>query len=106
MPDYYSYISKTDNILPEIEITEPADKVNITEGSNIRIVTNAEDKDGTVVKVEFFVDGNSIGYNTIAPFDWVWFNANSGKHLINAVAFDNDGGKSSSSPIEINIVKK
>ena len=106
MPDYYSYIPKTDNILPEIEITEPADKVNIKEGSNIRIVTDVKDRDGTVVKVEFFVDGISIGYNTIAPFDWVWFNASSGKHQIKAVAFDNNGGKSSSTPFVINIINK
>ena len=106
MSDYYSYIPKADNILPEIEITEPADKVNITEGSNIRIVTNAKDKDGTIVKVEFFVDGISIGYNTIAPFDWVWFNAGSGKHQIKAVGFDNNGGKSSSAPFVINIINK
>ncbi|MFZ0456333.1 MAG: glycosyl hydrolase family 18 protein [Ignavibacteriaceae bacterium] len=106
MPDYNSFAPKANNSLPEIKIIEPGDLSNIKEGSNIRIVTSAEDKDGRIVKVEFFVDGNSIGYNTIAPFDWVWFNANSGKHQVKAVAFDNNGGKSSSSPVEINIIKK
>ena len=106
MPDYYSYTPKADNSLPVIQIIKPIDKSNSTGDSNVRIVTNAKDIDGIVVKVEFFVDGNSIGYNTIAPFNWVWFNANSGKHQIKAVAFDNNGGKSSSSPVEINIINK
>lgn len=105
MTDFSSFIPKQNNGLPVVKIVEPRSTNNFQKRSNVRIITSAEDKDGRVVKVEFFVDGNSIGYNTIAPFDWVWFNAEKGKHQIKAVAFDNNGGKSSSQPVEINIIK-
>ncbi len=57
-----------------------------------------------MVKVEFFIDGNSIGYNTFSPFDWVWFNATGGKHRIKVIATDNNGGKTISEPIDINVI--
>ncbi len=100
-----SFTPNSDNSLPLIKMTEPVDKNIFKAGDNVRIITNVVDKDGTVVKVEFFVDGNSIGYNTIAPFDWVWFNADAGRHQIKAAAYDNNGGKSSSNPVEVNIIK-
>ena len=105
MQDFVAYTSKENNDLPVIKIIEPSNEDNIKKGSNVRIITNVEDKDGKVEKVEFFVDGSSIGYNTIAPFDWVWFNADKGNHEIKAVAYDNNGGKSNSNPVEINIIK-
>lgn len=104
MKDFIDFTSKTDNTLPFVKIIEPADKNNIAKGSNVIIKTNVDDQDGKVVKVEFFVDGNSIGYNTFSPFDWVWFNAAIGKHRIKAVAIDNNGGKTTSEPIEINVI--
>ena len=103
MTDFVDFISKTDNILPTIKIVEPEEN-NIVQGSNVIIKTNSDDQDGEVVKVEFFVDGNSIGYNTFSPFDWVLFNAAIGKHKIKAVAVDNNGGKTASESIEINVI--
>jgi chitinase len=105
MPAVAAFTPKENNNPPVIKIIKPADRNDFKEGSNVRIITSAGDIDGTVAKVEFFVDGNSIGYNTIAPFDWVWFNVGSGEHQITATAFDNNGGKSSSNPVEINIIK-
>ncbi len=105
MIDFAAFTPKINNSLPSIKIIEPGNTDNIEKGTNVRIITDVEDKDGTVVKVEFFVDGNSIGYNTIAPFDWVWFNADEGKHQIKAAVIDNNGGKTNSAPVEINIIK-
>ena len=106
MPDSKTFTENMDNNLPFIEIIEPGNNSIIAEGSNVNIKTNIDDKDGSVVKVEFFIDGNSIGYNTIAPFNWAWFNALAGKHKIEAVATDNNGGKTNSHPIEVNVKTK
>jgi chitinase len=104
--DFYEFTSKANNILPSIEIIEPTNSYRIANGSNLIIKTNVKDEGGRVVKVEFFVDENSIGYNTIAPFDWVWFNTTMGKHEIKAVAIDNSDGKTISKPVEINVITK
>ncbi len=106
MTDFMAFISKSGNKLPFIKIIEPDNSHNISEGSNVIINTNVQDKDGRVVKVEFFVDDKSIGYNTIAPFDWVWFNAEAGDHEIKVVATDDNGGDTTSELVEINVISQ
>jgi chitinase len=106
MTDFVAFTSKAINSLPSIKVIEPDNSNNIIKGSNIIIKTKADDKDGRVVKVEFFVDGKSIGYNTLSPFDWVWFNASQGNHKIHAAATDNNGGKTFSKPVEIQVLSQ
>jgi chitinase len=104
MPDFVSYINNPNNKLPIIGITKPKNNDSIKAGSNVVIETITQD-DGYVAKVEFFVDDKSIGYNTIAPFDWVWFNAAKGIHEIKAEATNNNGGKTISSQVQIKITE-
>ncbi len=104
MTDVVDFIANSNNILPSVKIVEPLGKNNIAKGSNVILKTIVKDKDGKVVKVEFFIDDNSIGYNTFSPFDWVWFNTAVGRHRIKAVAIDNNGGKTVSEPIDINVI--
>ncbi len=88
---------------PEIKIITPAGGQKFNHGSNIIINTQETDKKSSIVKVEFFVDGKSIGYDTVAPYDWVWFNASKGMHKIKAVATDNNGNINSSKQVTIYI---
>lgn len=106
MPDFTDFEKKDDNVPPLIKIIEPNDSYYIVEGSNVNIKTRTSDMDGKVVKVEFFVDSISVGYNRIAPFNWVWFNAISGKHEIKAIATDNNGGTTISQPVQIMVMSK
>jgi chitinase len=106
MPDFAAFTYNLNNALPEIKVVKPENLNKIGSGSNFIIRTSSNDNDGRVVKVEFFVDKSSIGYSTIAPFDWVWFNTTQGKHEIKAVATDNNGGKTASQPIIINVTAK
>ena len=105
MTDVVDFITNSNNTLPSVKIVVPTGKNNIAKGSNVILKTVVEDKDGKVVKVDFFIDDNSIGYNTFSPFDWVWFNVAVGRHRIKAVAIDNNGGKTISEPIDINVIK-
>jgi len=102
MPDILTLPQKSDNTPPNIKILEPADNSTFVEGANIIIKIDSDDKEGKVVKAEFFVDENSIGFNRFAPFSWVWFNAQIGRHKLTAVAVDNEGSKISKS-VEVNI---
>lgn len=104
MPDFIPSTNKANNIIPTIEIIQPYVFDKIAEGSNVIIKINTEDRDGRIMKVEFFIDGNSIGYNKLAPFSWVWFNVAQGTHKIKTVATDNDGGKAVSPDIEVKVV--
>lgn len=103
MPDITTYDISDNNVSPTIKFTEPKNHDSFKKGSNVIIKTKVDDEDGRVEKVEFFVDGKSIGYNRIEPFSWVWFNAYSGEHNISATVTDNNGGKSNSLLLKINV---
>jgi GH18 family chitinase len=98
--------SESRNSSPSIIISEPSEKDWINEGTNVAIGTNTSDKDGKIIKVEFFGDGSSIGYTTQKPFNWVWFNIPEGKHTITAEATDNNGSVKKSPAVFINVKKR
>ena len=87
-----------------VAIVKPENSEYYIEGSDIVINTDLNGAKGSVVKVEFFVDNNPIGFATGGSFDWAWFNASRGEHTIRARAEDLLGGVSESAPVKI-IVK-
>ena len=86
---------------PEVTITTPANGSQFVVGSNLTIEAAATD-DGSVVSVEFFVDGASIGVDNSAPYGAVWNNATAGSHNLTAVATDDEGATGTSSVVRIN----
>jgi chitinase len=107
MPDFVSSVNKANTVVntaPAVEIIEPDNSDKIVEGTNVIIRTKIHDKYGRVVKVEFFVDDNSIGYNRIAPFSWVWFNASAGIHKIKAISTDDNGTETVSPLVEMEVI--
>lgn len=102
MPDIKITVKKSSELNSTIKITKPKTNDSFSAGSNIMIDAKA----GTsIVKVEFFGDDNSLGYDTTPPFNWIWFNIKEGKHNIKVVASDDKGNKVTSKPISINIYK-
>jgi GH18 family chitinase len=97
---------KKESIVPAINILKPFSSTLFFAGSNILLNTNIEDNIISIVKVEYFIDEHSIGYNTIYPFNWIWFNAEEGEHKISVVATEKDGTILFSEPVEINVKGK
>lgn len=106
MPDIKFHPDKERKSIPEIRIVEPSAANWINEGTNVIIETESSDTNGTIVKVEFFGDGKSLGYNTQAPFNWIWFNIPEGKHWVFAVAYDKNGIKKESQTVNITVRKR
>lgn len=91
------------NILPEVTIISPTNNDNkIITGSTLLILANATDADGKVNKVEFFVDGKSVGVDTETPYAANYV-AVSGKHYITAVATDDQLATTTSTTINIEV---
>ncbi len=105
MPDVKIPLEKKKNSSPVVKIIKPSAADWINEGSNLIIDTETSDKNGRIIKVEFFGDNKSLGFNTKAPFNWVWFNVPEGHHQVKAVAYDSYGVKKESPPVKI-IVRK
>jgi chitinase len=103
MPDVQYDTTKLENVESTVFIKKPAANTIITKGSNLIVDVATEDPDGKIVKVEFFVDDKSIGYDTKFPFSWVWFNTTSGEHTMKVIATDNNGASTISKPVLITV---
>ena len=76
-------------VAPTVNLSAPAAGSNHTTGDSVTLTATASDSDGTVSKVEFFVDGTLVATDTSAPYATGW-TATLGSHVISVVATDND----------------
>src|SRR5262249_31393665 len=88
---------------PSVGITSPSSGATFTEPANATINVAASDPDGTVSKVEFFVNGTKIGEDTSAPFSMGWSGAGAGTYNLNAVATDHLGASATSSVVTVTV---
>ncbi|MCX6276317.1 MAG: Ig-like domain-containing protein [Bacteroidetes bacterium] len=94
-------ISVAGDPLPTCVITAPANGANYAAGATVNISATATDN-GSVVSVEFFVDGVSLSIDNTSPYDAV-YTAVSGAHTITAKATDNLGGQTTSAGVNISV---
>jgi hypothetical protein len=93
-------VSISVNALPIIDIIDPVDGSRYPEGQIINIKATASDPDGSVTKVEFYVNGNKIGEDATAPYQFNWTGTD-GTCNITAIVTDNKGAKETSVPVTI-----
>ncbi len=85
--------SNTTNEPPRINMISPQHLQYFEGPTFILIAADAFDIDGTVAKVDFYVNGVKIGTDTTYPYRSGTF-LGSGKYEVVAVASDNDGDTS------------
>jgi len=113
------------NLPPRVTIISPEDGSIFRGPANITIVADARDRDGRVVSVEFFEGENSLGKvmnppmmmmrPTIEgeegmppiqpPFAFKWEGVQAGHYVLRALATDDSGDESWSTPVEIKVVE-
>ncbi len=96
------------NIPPSVSIIkpdiEPGEIKYIPEiPESITLTAEAEDEDGEVVSVEFFVDDNSIGLLESEPYSIDWSPEQSGYFDLYAIAIDDEASDTKSETITIAI---
>ena len=91
------------NTAPALVFTTPAAGTSYLPGQPIAISVEALDVDGVVSNVTFYGDGVSLGQDSASPYTAIWNNAGVGRHLLTAVAVDNQGGTGTLS-IAVNVV--
>ena len=95
-------ISDNDNQAPTVTLTQPTNGLVMNFPSAVAIEATAADVDGSIAKVEFFVNGtNKIGEDLSAPHGFTWTNAAVGSYVVTAVATDNLGSTATSLPASI-----
>jgi len=103
MPEPETDQKDTTAFVPGLKINLAS--TQIKSGSNIIIYANVNGSPTGIAKIEFFVDGKSIGYDTKAPYSWVWFNTEAGEHTVSAEAVSHSGIKRFSNIIPVKVKK-
>jgi hypothetical protein len=93
-------LDNAQNQLPSVAITQPATNSNYTLPATITFQAAASDADGSVVEVEYFVDGSKVGEASVPPYTFAW-TATGGVHTVTAKAIDNSLGITTSVPITV-----
>ena len=91
------------NIPPAVMLTSPVLNSVFGTGSNLTIQAAASDSDGSIAKVDIYKNGSLIGTTTVSPYNYVWQNLPNGNYSLTAVATDNRGATTSSSPVAISV---
>jgi len=91
------------NQLPTCTISEPVGNSVFVPGSLITIKANCVDADGSISKVDFYVDGVVVGNDLAMPYEYSWntTGVTNGSHSLKAVAVDNAGAIKAS---EVNVI--
>lgn len=88
---------------PIVSLKLPTDPF-FTMNSNILLRADAYDYNGSINKVEFYLNDNLVGTDTSAPYSFTISNPSEGKPKIKVAATDNDGNVTFSDPFEINVL--
>jgi len=102
-----------DRLPPEITILYPHEGAKIEKNSLVQISADAMDKNSSIKKVQFFIDGTLTETKVIRPYQFSW-NANitEGTHTLKAIAFDSAGNTEAQSlqfsvvTSEVEVVKR
>jgi cellulose 1,4-beta-cellobiosidase len=77
------------NQAPVVGLTSPTTGQSFAAGAAVPLAANASDPDGTVVRVEFLVDGTVVGIDATSPYTASATGLTGGSHTATARAVDN-----------------
>lgn len=94
----------SDTVPPTVSITNP---INGTTVSGLVQVSAEASDSGGIANVGFYVDGNSLGTDTSAPYSVFWDTTiypHNSVHTLIANALDNSGNQASSSAVTVTVL--
>jgi len=87
---------------PTVSITSPTNGAAVN-SANLTVRVNAADPDGSVDRVEFFANGQSLGLSMASPFTFIQSNVTAGSYSLMAVAVDTTGLSATSAPVTVSV---
>lgn len=89
---------------PTVMITSLKEGDKLALNSSVKIAASANDKDGTIQSVKFFIGNDSIGISYLEPFEITFKPELSGVKELKAIAMDNDGNKSDPFVVSVEVM--
>jgi hypothetical protein len=90
-------------VAPTVSVINPIANSVYVLPTSVPVEANASDKDGKVVKVEFFANGEKIGESNTAPFRVDWKAEVAGTYQVTAKATDNNGLTATAAAVVVTI---
>ncbi len=81
---------------PTVSLTAPTNGNLYLAPATFAVKANASSPGATVVKVEFYADGNLINTDTASPYQFDWTNVAAGTYSITAKVVDSNGAEATS----------
>ena len=103
---YLNSIVGNGSLNPTVSVVAPMDNTIVAEGSDVQINAEADDVDGIVDKVQFYMNDVLLGEDTSAPYSFTWENVNDGTYFITARAIDDTGASTQSSNVAVHVNKQ
>lgn len=94
--------SRLPNAAPGVTLTSPTGGDYVA-GTTITFTAAATDRDGSISRVDFLVDGARVGSDWSAPYGYTWSASGIGGHTIKAVAVDNRKATGTSTSVAITV---
>jgi hypothetical protein len=82
------------NQAPTVSITNPLHNYEERSSVDLDITAVASDNDGSITKIEFYVDDVKLGEDNSAPYSYHWSNNDNGTYQIKVIAYDNENATS------------
>ena len=95
--DRLSLVSIAANQPPLVSLTSPSSGAAVATGQTVALSAAASDPDDVVTRVEFKVNGVTLGNDTAAPYTASWTAQTAGSYSVVATAWDYDGASTTSS---------
>ncbi|MDX9696823.1 MAG: FISUMP domain-containing protein [Bacteroidales bacterium] len=91
----YSCQDENENNKPTCTISFPLENTDIMKGQIVTITVDADDKDGNLKEVRFYVDNSGVSSITTFPYKYEWntSDVDLGNHFLKAEAIDEKNSK-------------
>lgn len=86
---------------PTARIANPVDNGSVSSGNPVNIIADANDADGFITKVEFYLNGVLLSTDQTFPFTSSWTPPVPGRYVLVALVFDDKGNVTTSPPTTV-----
>jgi len=101
--NYVTFKAVNVSLPPVVSLTAPSDNASYGSNETVRLTATASDPDGSVSQVDFYAGDLLIGSVSSAPYAIDWSRMHPGIYVLTAVATDNKGIITTSSPVSVTI---
>ena len=91
------------NLPPKVLITSPRDGASAAAGTDVALVAEAADPDGSIKRVEFFLGDRLLAGDETSPYAFTLKNATGGTYTVTAKATDDRGATTTSAPVRFTV---